>query len=59
MADNCFIVGIKTPEGDYTYHYHKYYWLLFNVREMEYAPEWDGHLPSDVDRLKSLIKKED
>ena len=25
MFDNYFIVGIETPEGQYTYHYHMQY----------------------------------
>ena len=54
-----FIVGIETPEGQYTYHYHiEPYWDLFNVRELEYAPKWDGHQPSDITRLTSILKIE-
>ena len=55
MYDNYFIVGITTPEGDYTYHYHLDYWDTFNVKELEKAPKWDGHKPSDITRLLSLI----
>jgi len=54
MYDDYFIVGIKTPVGDYTYHYHKDYWDMFKVEELEYAPKWDGHKPSDIDRLFTL-----
>ena len=50
-----FKVGIDTPEGQYSYHYHKKYWDKFKcVNELEFAPEWDGHKPEDVDRLLSL-----
>ncbi len=55
MYDNYFIVGVTTPEGDYTYHYHLDYWDTFNVKELEKAPKWDGHKPSDITRLLSLI----
>lgn len=49
-----FIVGINTPAGPYTYHYKLENWNLFNVRELEKAPEWDGHTAKDVSRLFSL-----
>lgn len=52
--DGYFICGITTPEGDYTYHYKNEYWDMFNVKELEYAPKYDGHRPSDITRLLSL-----
>lgn len=56
MYNNYFIVGITTDEeGDYTYHYHMDYWDYFNVKELEYAPVWDGHKPEDIIRLLSLV----
>ena len=55
MFDDCFIVGVETPEGQYTYHYKKEYWELFkDIQELEFAPEYDGHLPKDITRLLSL-----
>lgn len=58
MYDNYFIVGITTPEGDYTYHYHMQHWDHFkNIKELPNAPKWDGHKPGDVGRLKSLFTK--
>lgn len=57
MFDGYFIVGIDTPKGTYTYHYQMKYWDLFDVKELERAPEWDGHKPEDVDRLLSLAEK--
>jgi hypothetical protein len=54
MYPDYFIVGIKTPEGQYTYHYHIKYWDMFDVKEMAFAPKWDGHKPEDVTRLLSL-----
>ena len=56
MYDNYFIVGITTPEGDYTYHYHIENWDYFKVKEVEKAPRWDGHKPSDITRLFSLCQ---
>lgn len=49
-----FVVGIDTPEGSYTYHYKNQYWDLFKCKELERAPEWDGHTDKDVGRLLSL-----
>ena len=58
MYKNFFIVGIDTPEGPYTYHYHMEYWDHFNgVREIEKAPEWDGHTAEDINRLLSLVEE--
>jgi hypothetical protein len=55
MFDDYFIVGITTPKGDYSYHYHQDYWNMFDVKELENAPKWDGHKPSDIDRLLSIV----
>lgn len=58
MFDNYFIVGINTPEGQATYHYHKDNWDTFKVQELSYAPKFDGHTPDDVlKRLQSLGTK--
>ena len=56
MYNNMFIVGINTPEGQATYHYSiDPYWDLFEVRELDRAPEWDGHTPSQaIDRILSI-----
>lgn len=49
MFDGMFIVGIETPEGQATYHYDvEPYWDMFRVRELERAPKWDGHTPTDA-----------
>ena len=51
-----FIVGITTPQGDYSYHYHTDHWDYFKyIKELEQAPEWDGHRPTDITRLLSLL----
>ena len=51
MYDGMFIVGIDTPEGQATYHYDiEPYWSMFLVKELEQAPEWDGHTPDEAIR---------
>ena len=56
MYDGMFIVGIETPDGQATYHYDiEPYWDMFNCKELEYAPEWDGHTPAQaIDRIGKL-----
>lgn len=54
MYDGMFIIGIKTPQGQYSYHYDLNMWSMFDVPELEFAPEWDGHQASDIDRLRSI-----
>lgn len=57
MYDGMFIVGIDTPRGQATYHYDiDPYWDMFECRELERAPEWDGHTPEEaIDRIGELI----
>ena len=51
MFDGMFIVGIETEQGQATYHYDiEPYWDMFKVKELEKAPKWDGHTPSDAIR---------
>ena len=56
MYDGMFIVGIETPEGQATYHYDiDPYWDMFNCKELDQAPEWDGHTPSEaIERIATL-----
>ena len=54
MFNDSFIAGINTPDGMYTYHCDLSEWDMFTCNEIEYAPEWDGHMPDDVGRLLSL-----
>lgn len=56
MYDGMFVVGINTPWGQATYHYDiDPYWDMFECREFERAPEWDGHSPADaIDRIGKL-----
>jgi hypothetical protein len=59
MFDGMFIVGIETPEGQATYHYDiEPYWDMFDVEELEQAPELDGHTPDDaINRIYSFVAK--
>ncbi|MBR3796004.1 MAG: hypothetical protein IKK34_08250 [Clostridia bacterium] len=56
MFDGMFIVGIKTPQGQASYHYNiDPYWDMFICRELERAPVWDGHTPEDaINRIAAL-----
>lgn len=54
MYDGMFIIGIKTPQGQYSYHYDLNMWSMFDVPELEFAPEWDWHQASDIGRLRSI-----
>ena len=56
MYDGMFIVGIDTPDGQATYHYDiEPYWDMFECRELERAPEWDGHTPAQaIERIGVL-----
>ncbi len=56
MYDDMFIVGIETPEGQATYHYDiDPYWKMFQCKEVEFAPEWDGHTPEQaIERIRKL-----
>ena len=54
-----FLCGIKTPEGQYTYHYPDSQWYLFDgVRELPESPDYDDPKPEDIVRLLSLTKEE-
>lgn len=49
MYDNMFIVGIDLPDGQISYHYNlDPWWHRFKCKELDRAPEWDGHEPNDV-----------
>ena len=55
MYNDYFIVGITTPKGNFTYHYHVKHWELFDVNILDKAPKWDGHTSEDIEeRLGSL-----
>jgi hypothetical protein len=56
MFDGMFIVGIETDFGQATYHYDiDPYWDMFEVTELEKAPAYDGHTPTDaIARIATL-----
>lgn len=56
MYDGMFIVGIDTPDGQASYHYDvDPYWDMFDCRELDRAPEWDGHTPAQaIERIARL-----
>lgn len=56
MYSGMFIVWIETPKGQATYHYDiNPYWDMFKVKELDSAPEWDGHTPEQaIERIRSL-----
>jgi hypothetical protein len=58
MFGEMFIAGIDLPTGRITYHIDKKWWPLFNtIKEIDKAPEWDGHTPEDVlQRLTEFLK---
>lgn len=60
MYDGMFIVGIETEQGQATYHYDiEPYWDMFKVKELEKAPKYDGHTPSDaIERIGKLKQSE-
>jgi hypothetical protein len=48
-----FIVTMHLPQGQVSNHYENEHWDLFRVREVEKAPEWDGHTPAEAaERLR-------
>lgn len=55
MFEDYFIVGISTPKGNFTYHYHIDHYDMFDVKVLAKAPTWDGHTADDVTRLTSLL----
>ena len=60
MYDGMFIVGINTPDGQASYHYDiEPYWDMFDCEELELAPEWDGHTPTQaIERIGKLTRHE-
>jgi hypothetical protein len=60
MYDGMFIVGIETEQGQATYHYDiEPYWDIFKVKELEKAPKYDGHTPSDaIERIGNIKQSE-
>lgn len=58
MFDGMFIVGVITPDGCATYHYHLPYWDMFKVPEIPHAPSFDGHTPEDaITRIEKFFAR--
>jgi len=58
MFDGWFIAGVDTPKGQATYHLPLTWWERFHCKELERAPKWDGHTPSDViERIAELERR--
>lgn len=43
-----FVVTVQLPSGQISNHYELKDWNLFQIDEVDKAPEWDGHTPDDV-----------
>lgn len=43
-----FVVVVQLRTGQISNHYEMKDWDLFQIDEVEKAPEWDGHTPDDV-----------
>lgn len=57
--DNYFIVVAQLPTGQISNHYKGEAWELFDVPEVEKAPEWDGHTPEEAaDRIEKYLRGE-
>lgn len=53
-----FVVVVDLPTGQISNHYELKDWHLFQVDEVERAPEWDEHTPQDVaERLRAYLEK--
>lgn len=51
-----FIAGMETPYGQITYHQKSIYWNLFHCRELDQAPQYDGHSSKHVlTRLSQMV----
>ena len=61
MFGGMFIAGLNTPDGPATYHYTiDPYWDMFRVKELDRAPEWDGHTPAEaIMRIGTLCWEEE
>lgn len=53
-----FVVVVQLPTGQITNHYEMKDWDLFQIDEVNEAPEWDGHTPADVaSRLRADLER--
>ena len=52
-----FVVFAQLPTGQISNHYEEKYWDLFDVQEVEKAPEWDGHTPEEAaNRIEKYLR---
>ena len=54
MYPGMFIIGVDTKYGQATYHYNidPYWSMTKGIRELDRAPKFDGHTPSEaIDRI--------
>lgn len=59
MFDGMFIVGLQSKYGQITYHYDIEKWDWFNVKELNKAPQFDGHTPKmAIQRLLKIATNE-
>lgn len=57
MPEGYFIVVFVSDEGNYSYHYSLDYFQLFeDIKEVDEAPEYDGHTTEDFGRLFSIVE---
>ena len=55
MFNGDFIAGINTPKGVITKHIKLKDWDSLDVKEIDYAPKYDGYTNEDVEaRVKTL-----
>ena len=53
-----FVAGINLPTGDITYHLPNEMWEKIRVKDLEFAPQWDGHTSNDVVKRLEDFNKE-
>lgn len=59
IFDDDFIAGINTLKGVASYHIKLEYWDLFNIPEIERAPEYDFYSNDEVlERILSLTNND-
>lgn len=53
-----FVVVVELATGQISNHYEMKDWYLFQIDEVEKAPQWDGHTPQDVaKRLRKYLER--
>lgn len=58
MFEGDFAVGLFTDKGPACFHFKLKYWNLFDVKEIDRAPEYDGYSPKEaLERFMSIVNK--